>query len=122
MHHGPSPHDFLLYGYPGERVRREGDDLIAEPLMMHTVVLPGEPRDLKRAKTAQDLFLAWRGDAGQDLRGISGAPVWAVADPEGGVWSPNRAMKLIAVEVSVLRGEWIRSTLWGVVDHIIGKM
>ncbi|MDC0678983.1 hypothetical protein [Sorangium atrum] len=121
---GPLPPDFLLYGYPAEDVKVNGDDLNARPSMITTQQYSGTPSGLKRPLSGYDLFLAWQG-ASKDLTGISGTPVWAVTNGPSagaGVWTPDQAMKVCAVETSALRGEWIRATRWEIVEAVLQRL
>jgi hypothetical protein len=47
------------------------------------------------------------------LQGLSGGSLWAYTEPPG-FWSTSKAMKIVAVQSSHLRGKWIRCTDWSV--------
>jgi len=68
---------------------------------------------------------AWATEGGEsrelpDPRGISGCSVWAVVGrQESAVWDPGDRVRIFAVETSVIRNRWIRSTRWGVVARLL---
>jgi hypothetical protein len=54
------------------------------------------------------------------LRGLSGASLWAYVEPAG-IWSPQTALKVVAVQNSAKHGEWIRCADWKVVREIFNQ-
>jgi hypothetical protein len=51
------------------------------------------------------------------LQGLSGGSLWAYTEPPG-LWSASKAVKIVAVQSSYLRGKWIRCTDWSAVRSI----
>jgi len=69
-----------------------------------------------------DIFLEWPSvDDVPDLAGISGSPIWAVSEASG-VWHPSKEIKLVGVQHSIRRSDWIRGTSWSVVNKLIDRV
>lgn len=56
---------------------------------------------------------AWAERAVASCQGVSGGPVWGLLPrPDGAVWSPEGAGRLIAIQSSQVKGRFLRATRW----------
>jgi len=50
--------------------------------------------------------------APKDLGGISGCSIWNYVEDESGLWTPERVLKVVAIQTSVKKYSWIKGTKW----------
>lgn len=110
----------LVYGYPSEKIDPEllqQRKVRLQPLGYMTPTI--DPASLSRDRNF-DVYLAYPAagnqvTTGEELDklpaapGISGGGIWAAHVNEPGLWSPDKC-KLIAIERSWLKYEWVRGT------------
>lgn len=122
---------YIIAGYPAETVTLTGKTLTPRDLtQIHTGKYDGEilgtrtPYDhfFKLSRSAQSLW----GQAAEvpNIKGISGGPVWQLRESTSPVWSPESALRLVAVQVSCdAKGErYIRALSWAVVLVALRKL
>lgn len=56
-----------------------------------------------------------------NLQGMSGASLWASSEPAE-LWTPSKALKVVAVQSSFKRGEWFRCTDWAAIIHLFRRI
>ena len=120
----------MLCGYPSEQQQIKGNDLECGVLTTFTERLQEIPNDAKSPVDATiDLFFKYAHVAVDEdgdivrtphLRSASGAAVWEYTEPSGdGLWTPDKSVKVVAVQASAMDGDWFRATNWNVVKHAL---
>ncbi|MEA3031935.1 MAG: hypothetical protein QOG13_3260 [Sphingomonadales bacterium] len=119
---------FILSGFPLEGATWDGQNVGQNFLTLATDPLHYVPK-VKYPEPSIDRFF-YLEDKGQlldgslreipKLQGLSGASLWAYAEPAG-LWSPATALKVVAVQSSYSRGKWIRCADWEAVRYIFNK-
>jgi hypothetical protein len=124
----PFPYNarFILSGFPLEGVRWDGQNVGQNFLTLTTDLLHYVPQ-VRVPEPATDRFFYLQ-DEGQlldgtwrsipKLQGLSGASLWAYVEPNG-LWSASKALKIVAVQSSYLKGKWMRCTDWEAVRYIL---
>lgn len=116
---------FILSGFPLEGASWDGERVGQNFLMLSTDPLHYVPA-VKFPETSVDrFFLLGKEGTLLDgsireiprLQGLSGASLWAYSEPMG-FWSPQAALKVVAVQNSAKHGEWIRCADWDAVRYI----
>lgn len=117
---------FLLSGYPVEGVSWDGQKVGQNFLSITTDALDHVPSVQFPEPTVDRFF--YLEDEGQlpdgssrklpALQGLSGASLWAYNEPTG-IWDASKAMKIVGVQSSYLRGQWFRCVDWCAVRHIL---
>jgi hypothetical protein len=57
-----------------------------------------------------------------ELKGTSGGSVWEYVDLDGGLWAPEKVVKVVGVQSARLRGKYFRAVSWAVIASILGQM
>ena len=129
---GTSHNDhYVIPGYPAATISRHDSHLKAKDLtQLYTTRYTGSVvwnrkehhHFFKLSKTAQRLW----GEVIEvpDLRGISGAPVWQVREPDTSVWAPETILHLVGIQVAVdpTAELYIRVLNWEVVRVALMKL
>lgn len=121
---------FVLSGYPTERLSVDGATLWCTCITAITERLASTPKGTRDpVDKNRDLFFMYEptgrfsdGDCGEspNLRGTSGGGVWEFSNvrPEG-VWTAQKALKLIGVQSSARHFEWFRAhASWAIVEAL----
>lgn len=123
---------FLISGYPSSRAKIVGQAIggslntIYTERMATTPTAAASPVD-----PGLDMFFHYDQDAegldGQpvstpDLPGVSGSSIWEYSEVAEGLWTPERALKIVGVETSWRRGEYARGKAWRYVQHILDNL
>jgi hypothetical protein len=114
---------FILCGFPSAQIQAEGADFRGQLFSAISKPIPEIPESAGRPVHPDiDIFfeyknslLGLRGDeiAAPRLQGVSGASIWKIHQmPEGVVWSPNRALKIVGIQSSTRHGEFFRGKRW----------
>ncbi|WP_437996883.1 hypothetical protein WMF26_39045 [Sorangium sp. So ce185] len=109
---GPLSHA-VVCGWPHARLRPVDGGLRAT-LMSYNVRAMAPPGYVAPVRPS-DIFLSWPTDTDEPvpkLDGISGSPVWSRRGDE---------LRLVGVQHSVRRDEYIRGTHWSIVDYVISN-
>lgn len=121
VHAGALPGSFACLGYPSIDVQERKDKLHGKPTLVCTTRYEGELPKVENVTLGwYDVLLKWKRD--DDLRGISGCPIWAISSGNDGPWTPEKCLRLVAVQKGVVENTWIRGTSWQVVDQIINNL
>ena len=127
----PEDEHYIVSGYPAETITRMGKTLTPRDLtQIHTCRYSGE---VVGTRTPYDIFLKldriahglWgQSVAVPSIKGISGGPVWQVRDSISPIWSPESALRLVAIQVSCdSKGErYMRALSWSVVLVALQKL
>lgn len=130
----PGPNNvFMLCGYPGERSREAGDTLWCTLITAFSERFLGTPPFTKDDVDPDlDLFFHYDDIAtnvdGEDqptprLPGVSGASVWQYTEPSSTrLWTPERALKVVGIQSSYVKGEWFRAKTSQAVLHAFYKL
>jgi hypothetical protein len=139
----PEGCQFLVYGYPKKAFRQDGLKIFSRPMGYLTLEHPGPidpafpydpPYDpalefmLEYGSRAKNLQTGETEEAPppSGFEGVSGCSVWGIPDPAAptadAIWSPRTAAKIVAIQVSVLRHEWIRCRRWCAVTKLIAEL
>lgn len=118
---------YFLAGYP-QSIAVSTDDLVAGHLLT-AFFKPISVPDYAEGpvEPAYDRFfihsaVATGWDGGRldspRLQGVSGGSVWHCQPHEGGIWLPERACRIFAVQSSARHGEYVRAKSWKAVIDI----
>lgn len=121
---------FVLCGYPSQHQSTRGDTLECEVLTAFTERLEEAPANaMEPIDPTIDVFFKYAHVAIDEdgasvqtphLRGTSGASIWEYTDPAGSdFWTPEKSLKVVAVQASAMDGEWFRATSWDVVKDAL---
>jgi hypothetical protein len=75
-----------------------------------------DPRIHILAEYGETLFLG--GDinkcisAEQELKGISGSSMWTIENDSSGIWSAEKCVKVIGIQIALMKEEYIKGTKW----------
>jgi hypothetical protein len=120
---------FALMGYPESTANSE---LWVPPkgivYSRNRIIDP--PKEAPNVNTETDLFFEYGATAlaeykeveAPELQGTSGGSVWEYVDLDGGLWAPEKVVKVVGVQSARLRGKYFRAVSWGVVASILGQM
>lgn len=121
VHVGALPDGFVCLGYPSRDVQEEAETLRGKATLLSTRRYTGEVPTVVNVRLGwYDVLLQW--NRNDDLRGISGSPIWAILPGTGGVWTPEMCLKIAAVQKGVVDDTWIRGTCWQVADAMIESL
>ncbi len=111
---------FILSGYPSDRLRVQDTTLMCTCITAITERLPEPPTDTRDpVDPARDLFFLY-GPQGcfadgepadsPHLLGTSGGGVWEFSNARpAGVWTAQKALKLVGIQSSARHFEWFRA-------------
>lgn len=117
----------LVYGYQEPRlVRQSGLTPPGQAIAFATTPLrktPAVPSQADDPDDQNDLFFELRSQSLQlegptpvntpDFRGVSGASVWEfVPTDDNKCWSPERQLRIVAIQAGQLAGKYIRAKRW----------
>jgi hypothetical protein len=118
---------FVLCGYPSVKVSQSGDTIVSTLVTAFTERMPEPPKNAKftsEPDPAVDLFFHYDATATDTdgaavrtprLHGASGANVWQYFEPRRDeLWTPDKAIKAVAIQASVVEHECFRAKTWGV--------
>jgi hypothetical protein len=121
--------NFVLSGYPSARVKITEQGLGGSLNTIHTERMPQAPQNAKQPiHPDYDLFFYYDDDAtdldGNAVKtpavpGMSGSVVWELRDVEHGVWAPDNALTMVAIQVSWMKDNFARAKSWAYVEHIL---
>lgn len=109
-------------GFPYKFNKLESNHLIGTPFRFRSVLkLPTEEDCIKSDQKVHLLinypeYYYINGDkelkikSEDDLHGISGCPVWTIINKQNEVWAPEKYLKIIGIQQSVMNGKWIKAT------------
>ena len=114
---------FLLCGYPSQRITVHGGRLAGTLLIAYTARLGEMPKEAKQPVDPHlDLFfrhdtnptdLDGQPIAGPHLGGTSGCSIWEYYESASRlVWTPESALRIIGIQSSFLKGQFIRTKSW----------
>jgi hypothetical protein len=125
--------DYLIVGFPaGMSTCIPGKQLYGNSLMLVTKLRAGKVSDIGDPNPHFDLFFHYPeflvSDKGvqvpaPDLRGISGSSIWLFTDyaSNSGLWYPGDLIKVVGIERSYKRKDWVRGIKWNAVAHLFDK-
>jgi hypothetical protein len=102
---------FFICGYPAARASHDAATatITCRGTIIEADAYHGpDPKAYGAKAEPGDLFLDWWEDAA--LGGISGAAIWTVVLSPTGVWSVERAVRMVAVQTEVWDNHWIRGS------------
>ena len=118
----------MIVGYPKPKMLPSGRDINGPPVMVLTRLLREVPASAMEPENkgaevfpvnkGVDLFFECQREAtnliGEPeemiaLEGISGTSVWQYTDFKGSIWSPERCVRIVAVESACKKEEYIRA-------------
>lgn len=115
---------FALMGYPEFTIHSE---LWAPPkgIVYSTSRIVHPAREAPDVNPETDLFFEYGTMAvagnqeveAPELQGTSGGSVWEYVDLDGGIWAPEKVVRVVGVQSARLR-----AVSWGVVASILGQM
>jgi hypothetical protein len=122
---------FVLSGYPSDRVRVTSQGLGGLLNTIHTERMTQAPQNAAQPVHADyDLFFHYDLDA-TDLEGnavktphvpgMSGSVVWELHDIGDSVWTPDKALRMVAIQTSWMKGNFARAKSWMYVEHILNQ-
>lgn len=122
----------VVLGYPEAMSTRTEEAVHARPLAMYTTIVPTPPaEELKTPAADWDLYFELNREGElldgstmktPPLNGASGAPIFDIGPPPGGVWTPQKALRFVGVQSSALAGKWFRATSADVVRAFFEKI
>lgn len=88
------------------------------------------PKEARNVNPETDLFFEYgvtavAGDCeveAPELHGTSGGSVWEHVSLDGGLWAPEKVLKVVGVQGARLKGKYFRAVSWGAVASILGQM
>lgn len=121
---------YIISGFPCATVKRIGNTLQPKDItQIHTRSYDGE---VLGDRSSHDLFFNWGSEAESlwghktqtpSLKGISGAPVWLLTESKDSIWSPERSLSLIGLQVSCDPDDrYIRALSWPVVAAALDQL
>jgi hypothetical protein len=124
---------FLLCGYPSERLQMSKGRLCGSPISGYTERLKEVPENAEAPVDERlDLFFHHNTQATNisgelistpRLGGTSGSSFWEYNEPVGqSVWTPESALRIIGIQHSFRRGEFIRAKSWEFVRALLRKI
>lgn len=130
-----SPSDsavFVLSGFPGDLTAPTPEYLTGKMLSIYTDRLPSVPQNAT-APVYSDVDLFFLCDDSAEtldgkpqklprLQGTSGAGIWEIAElGERELWTPDRALRLVAVQSTYRPLQYFRGKSWKVVANVLQK-
>jgi hypothetical protein len=122
----PSASRYIVAGYPRETLANKNMDWHKAFTQIHAGPYSGGAADashpvfrLAYSRSAPDLSGAVTDTP--DLHGVSGASVWAVVNAADGIWAPEKALKIVAVQVSFKHSEYIGAEWWTLVREVLHR-
>lgn len=122
---------FVLSGYPSERVRVTPQGLSGSLNTVHTQRISQAPQGAKQPVHSKfDLFFYYDDDAtdpeGNAVKtpavpGMSGSVVWELYDIGDQIWAPDKALTMVAIQVSWMKGNFARAKSWAYVEKILNE-
>ena len=120
--------DVFLCGFPDKQIDISGKRVTGEPLFVDSTPLKSVPKGLNfDLVPGLEMFAAYgrRGYSPEtgveidtpDLTCTSGCGVWQYTPPASGIWTPERAVRLVAVQNSFRHSEFFRAMTWSVVHQ-----
>lgn len=120
---------FVLSGYSSARVKVTPQGLGGSLNTIHTERMPQAPEGAEQPiHPDHDLFFYYDNDATDvegnavetpAVPGMSGSVVWELRDVKNGVWAPDNALKMVAIQVSWMKDNFARAKSWAYVEHIL---
>lgn len=123
--------DHVMAGYPSELAVVDDKAVYGTPFAVFTEMLQECPRGAENPNPDWDLFFALdrvgHRSTGEvletpKLQGASGGPIWEVSSGGGGLWAPERVLKLVGIQMSAKPGHWFRATKATVVGGFVRKL
>ena len=122
---------FVLSGYPSERIRVTLEGLGGSLNTIHTERMPQAPQAATQpVHPDYDLFFHYDDDAtnleGNAIKtpavpGMSGSVVWELHNISDGIWAPDKALTMVAIQVSWMKGNFARAKSWAYVENILNQ-
>lgn len=124
---------FVLSGYPSERLRIDGATLMCTCITAITERLPTPPTDTRDPiDSERDLFFLYQergcfsdGEEADspNLLGASGGGVWEFSNVRvPGIWTAQKALKLVGVQSSALHFKWFRAHASSAVKSALSEL
>lgn len=120
---------FALMGYPQFTCQSE---LWTPPkgIVYSSNRIMETPEDAENVNPDVDLFFEYGRTAIADgeeidapeLKGTSGGSVWEYVGLEGGLWAPEKVVKVVGVQSARLKGKYFRAVSWAVIASILNQM
>lgn len=119
---------FIVAGYPRQTVAKHGGFADKAFTQIYTERYAGPAID---NHSNQDILLAYsksaQGIDGEtsdtpDLKGLSGAPVWAISDRTDGLWAPEKCLKIIGVQDAFWHSTYIAAKPWDLVCEVLRQI
>lgn len=119
----PSASRYIVAGYPRETLAHKDmnwpqafTQIYAGPYSGGVADAPHSVLRLAYSRSALD----WSGavTATPDLHGVSGASVWVAVNGVGDLWAAEKALKIVAVQVSFKHSEYISAEWWTLVREV----
>jgi hypothetical protein len=111
-----------ITGYPEDKFDAGGGRFSVVPVTLFSERIPNLPDNLADSpQVGLDLFYAHERESyllgtGRtevpQMKGMSGAAIWAIREPEPEVWHPSKVLRAIGVQSAYLPGKHIRGKSW----------
>lgn len=127
----PLQGSFVLSGYPSDRVRVTSQGICGSLNTIYTERMLQNPQNATQPVDSDyDLFFHYDLNA-TDLEGnvvktpaapgMSGSVVWELYRTDDEVWAPEKVLKMVAIQSSWLKGNFVRAKSWAYVEHILNE-
>lgn len=123
--------NFILAGYPSEKVRVTRQGLGGSLNLIYTKRMLQVPQGAN-APVNQDYDLFFNCTTNADdltsnvvktssVSGMSGSVVWELLDTHNEIWAPDKALTMVAIQVSWMKGNFVRAKSWTYVECILNR-
>jgi hypothetical protein len=117
---------FVVAGYPCETLTKKGMNWRESFTQIHAGPYLGGANDahhsiLRLAYGRRAPDRTGTESETPHLGGLSGASVWMVVNESGGLWTPEKVLKVVAVQVSFKHGEYIGCEWWTLVRQVFRR-
>lgn len=119
---------FLISGYPSSRAVIKGQSIGGSFNTIYTERISDLPTNAAPPVDSDlDMFFHYDTEAEgldggsvktPDLPGVSGSSIWEYNDVSNGLWTPEKALKVVGIETSWKKGEYVRGKTWRYLEYI----
>lgn len=122
--------DKILIGYPTSQFDKEGYSIAGKPIAFTCTPKSTIPTKAKEpVNQGLDLFLEYPRKAlelgdnfidVENIKGMSGSAIWELrALPDEEVWSPEKVLRLIGIQSSAAKNQFVRGKKWSYVCKVL---
>lgn len=118
--------EYVIAGYPRETLAKHRMDWAKSFVRIYTYPYPGGITDADHSIFRLSYARSTSSSQGAPtqtphLAGVSGASVWALPKLKSSLWTPNDALKVVAVQVSFKHSDYISAEWWSLVREVFRR-